>query len=114
MAWSARLLADLDNIGAAVVWALDRGDPDDSALAVRTLVGLATVGQWNRSIMIDSMAVRAIEVVADGPPAWRAQILALAAYYELNQGGPTAGSSSAGSRSATVSCGERCSRASRM
>ena len=53
---------------------------------MRTLVGLATVGQWNRSIMIDSMAVRAIDVVADGPPAWRAQILALASYFELNQG----------------------------
>ena len=71
---------------AAVSWALDRDDPADSSLAVRSLVGLATVGQWNRSIMIDRMAVRAIEVVADGPPAWRATILGLASYHELNRG----------------------------
>ena len=42
-------------------WGLDRDDPEDAALAVRTLVGLATFGQWNRSIMIDSMAVRAVD-----------------------------------------------------
>ena len=60
LVWSARLLADLDNVAAAVTWALDRDDPDDTALGVRTLVALATVGQWNRSIMIDSMAVRAV------------------------------------------------------
>ncbi len=36
--------------------------------------------------MIDRMAVRAIEVVADGPPAWRATILGLASYHELNRG----------------------------
>jgi predicted ATPase/class 3 adenylate cyclase len=84
--WSARLMANLDNVRAAVSWALDRDDPADSSLAIRSLVALATVGQWNRSIMIDRMAVRAIEVVADGPPEWRAPILALASYHELNRG----------------------------
>ena len=54
--WSDRLVADLDNVRAAVSWALDRDDPADSSLAVRVLVGLCTVGQWNRSIMIDRMA----------------------------------------------------------
>jgi predicted ATPase len=84
--WSARLMANLDNVRAAVSWALDRDDPADSALAIRCLVALTSVGQWNRSIMIDRMAVRAIEVVADGPAEWRAPVLALASYHELNRG----------------------------
>ncbi len=36
--------------------------------------------------MIDRMAVRAIEVVTDGPAEWRMPILALAAYHEFEPG----------------------------
>jgi predicted ATPase/class 3 adenylate cyclase len=89
--WSERLMADLDNVRVAVAWALGRGDDADATFAVRTLVALATYGQWIRSTTVDAMAVGALETVANGPPKWRATIFALASYHELNQGRPDVG-----------------------
>ncbi len=41
LAWRSRESAELDNLRAAVTWALDRDDPDDIALALRIIGALA-------------------------------------------------------------------------
>jgi predicted ATPase/class 3 adenylate cyclase len=90
-AWMWRVYSDLDNARAAVAWALDRDEPDDTALAVRVLVGLAWFGQGNRATSLDAMAMRTIDVVDAAPPAWRSTIFALASQHEVNQGRPARG-----------------------
>jgi hypothetical protein len=89
--WTERILADLDNIRAAIAWGLDRDDEADVALAVRPLAALAGFGQTIRSTAIDTMAVRATAAVANGPPKWRSSVFALASYHEMSQGRPERG-----------------------
>ena len=86
--WTWRLHADLDNVRAAVDWGLDRDDSEAAALAVRTIVGLAWFAQSNRAISLDDMAMRAVDLVADGPPEWRSVVFVLASQHELNRGQP--------------------------
>jgi predicted ATPase/class 3 adenylate cyclase len=84
--WMRRLVADLDNIHAAIAWGLDRADPDDVALAVRSIAALAAFARALGSTTISSMAVRATAAVVDGPSAWRSAVFTLASYHELTQG----------------------------
>ena len=70
------------------MWGLDRDDSEAAALAVRTIVGLAWFAQSNRAISLDDMAMRAVDLVADGPPEWRSVVFALASQHELNRGQP--------------------------
>jgi predicted ATPase/class 3 adenylate cyclase len=86
--WSWRLHADLDNVRAAIAWGLDRDDPQDTALAIRTIVGVAWFAQSNRAISLDTMAMQAVDLVDDGPPEWRSVVFALASQHELNRGQP--------------------------
>jgi tetratricopeptide (TPR) repeat protein len=86
--WMWRVYSDLDNARAAIAWGLDREEPDDNALAVRVLVGLAWFAQGNRSTSLDSLAMRAVDMVENTPRQWRATILALGCQHELNQGRP--------------------------
>jgi hypothetical protein len=86
--WTWRLHADLDNVRAAIAWSLDREDPAETQLAVRTIVGLAWFAQSNRAISLDAMAMQALDLVADGPPEWRSVVFALASQHELNRGQP--------------------------
>jgi predicted ATPase/class 3 adenylate cyclase len=86
--WLARLVANFDNVRAAVVWALDRDDREDTASALRMLAALAPFGQWDRSTSLGAIGARAVEAVMDEQPAWRSPILSLASYHEMNQGRP--------------------------
>ncbi len=86
--WTDRVLADLDNIRAAMSWGLDRDDPADSTLAVRSIAALAGFGHTFRSTLVDGMAVRATAKVVDGPPELRSLVYALASYHEVTQGRP--------------------------
>ena len=59
---------------------------EDAALAVRTIVGLAWFAQSNRAISLDDMAMRAVDLVADGPPEWRSAVFALASQPRTEPG----------------------------
>ncbi len=83
--WIGRLRADLDNIRAAVGWALERDDPDERALAVRILASLEETGRLDPAMGLGALGVEAIGAAAVSPPELRAPVLTLAAYHEWNQ-----------------------------
>jgi predicted ATPase/class 3 adenylate cyclase len=75
-----RLLRDLDNLRAAVTWALDRNDRDDNELGLRIpaalylesiMVGSAGIAEW---------ALRALPLVDSTSPTRRHQILICVAW----------------------------------
>jgi predicted ATPase/class 3 adenylate cyclase len=88
LAWGARVSAELDNIRSAVAWGVDRDDPADGELALRTIAALSYFAQENRSSAIDVLASHAIDVALPSRAELRAPTLALASYHEMNRGNP--------------------------
>ena len=86
MLWIRRLRADLDNIRAAVAWALERSDLDEQELALRILASLDETTRNFPDTGLGALATQAISALETSPPALRVPILNLAAYYEWNQG----------------------------
>lgn len=86
--WSARLRAELDNVRAAVGWALDRAEPDEQELGVRIVAALAPVSGQRFDSGVDALAAQASTAAESCPPELRAPVLTGAAYFELNQGRP--------------------------
>ena len=60
LAIRTRLRADVDNIRAAVTWALDRDDADDQELGVRIIVALTYEVTMDRSAGYGTWAERAL------------------------------------------------------
>jgi predicted ATPase/class 3 adenylate cyclase len=81
LSWKRSLVADLDNVRAAVTWSLERDDAADTKYALRIISALARfislitaeTGEW---------AERATTRVADAPPEQRAGVFAAAAYVQ--------------------------------
>ena len=86
--WIARFHAQLDDLRAAVGWALDRADPTDRELAVRIVAALAWHGRFDHTSGLDALAARVATTAEECPPELRSPALALASYYEFNQGRP--------------------------
>jgi predicted ATPase/class 3 adenylate cyclase len=86
--WIARVHAELDELRAAVGWALDREDPADRELAVRIVAALAWHGQFDHTTGLDALAAQAATTAEECHPELRSPALALASYYEFNQGRP--------------------------
>jgi len=84
--WVNRLRADLDNVRAAVIWALERDDPDDQELALRILAPLEGTLRGYHYLALGALAVQGIDAAQTSPPQLRAPVLTLAAYYAFNQG----------------------------
>jgi predicted ATPase/class 3 adenylate cyclase len=84
--WVGRKRADLDNIRAAVGWALERDDPDDQQLALRILASLEEPERFYPDMGLGALAVQAVEAAETAPPELRTPVLTVAAYYEWNQG----------------------------
>jgi predicted ATPase/class 3 adenylate cyclase len=84
--WARRLRADLDNVRAAVGWALERDDPDDLMLAVTILAWLGEAGLTYPDMGLGVLAVEVVSAVKTSPPELRVPLLTLAAYYAWNQG----------------------------
>ena len=74
-----RILTELDNLRAAVTWALDRSDERDEELAVRIVAALAQEGGAVRATGIGSWAQRALDAADRSTPGRRQTVYGLAA-----------------------------------
>jgi predicted ATPase/class 3 adenylate cyclase len=75
-----RIQVDLDNLRAAVSWALDRDDRDDNELGLRIPAAFFTEGAMGRSSGMSELALRALPLVDSTTPERRYRILAAAAW----------------------------------
>jgi len=75
-----RLHADLDNLRAAVGWALDRDDRDDNELGVRIPAALFNEASIGRASGISEWALRALPFLDTTTPALRYQLRSCIAY----------------------------------
>jgi hypothetical protein len=82
--WQNRIRAELDNLDAAVSWALARGGPD-SRLAFRILTALLRVAHLS-PVLTRGWAEACLTRLDACPPELRAPVLAAAAYNAQNAG----------------------------
>jgi predicted ATPase/class 3 adenylate cyclase len=86
LVWRTRESAELDNLRAAVTWALDRHDPDDIRLALRVIGALAAESRIDPATGIGAWAERALPHVEITTPQLRYAVTAAAASYEARLG----------------------------
>jgi predicted ATPase/class 3 adenylate cyclase len=87
--WLARLGAELDNLRAAIGWALDRDDPADADLALRIIAPLwYYIRSHAGATGLEPLAAQATTAAKQARPELRSPVLAQASYYEMNQGRP--------------------------
>ncbi len=79
LAWRTRENAELDNLRAAVTWALDRDEPDDIRLALRIIGALAYESRIDPAAGIGAWAERALPHVEITTPPLRYAVTAAAA-----------------------------------
>lgn len=86
LVWHARIVDDLDNLRAVVIWGLDRDDPADVDLALRVIAGLIAAGLWHRELGLAQWALDATARVADAAADRRAAVRAAAASGAVQSG----------------------------
>ena len=84
--WAHDLRAELDNVRAAVGWALDADDPEEQELGVRIVARLSGIANYDHALGIGALALLALAVVDGFPADLRAPVLSAAGYQALNQG----------------------------
>ena len=82
--WRTRIRSELDNLRAAVSWALPRHD-HDAQLAIRIVAALARESYLDRSAGIGAWAERAASRTASSAPGLRYAVLAAAAQDALGR-----------------------------
>jgi len=85
-----RLRAELENVRAAVTWALDRDDDDDRELGLGIVVALTYEVTMDRSAGYGVWADRALNCVERWQPGQRSAVLATATQAALQRGDMTA------------------------
>src|SRR5262249_47788568 len=83
--WLARLHAEIDNVRAAVGWALDRNDVEEQELGLRILASLVEA-RSTREMGLGALAAQALPLAEIRGPELRVPVLTVAAYHEWNQG----------------------------
>jgi predicted ATPase/class 3 adenylate cyclase len=83
--WFARLLAELDNVRAAVGWSLDRDNPEERELGLRILA-LLVEARTLREVGLGALAAQAVPAAEESRSELRVPVLTVAAFYEWNQG----------------------------
>jgi len=86
LTWRTRESAELDNLRAAVTWALDRDEPDDVRLALRVIGALAVESRIDSAAGIGAWAERALPHIDITTPPLRYAVTAAAASYEVRLG----------------------------
>jgi predicted ATPase/class 3 adenylate cyclase len=84
--WVALMRVEIDNVRAAVGWALDRDEDDDQMIALRILAPLSVGGRAYSETGLDTLAAQAVPIAEGAPPKLRAPVLALAAMHHWGQG----------------------------
>jgi tetratricopeptide (TPR) repeat protein len=84
--WVGRLRADLDNVRAAVGWALERDAAEEQELALRILASLDEPSRGYPDMGIGTLGTQAVPTAEAASPELRVPVLSLAAFYEWNQG----------------------------
>jgi predicted ATPase/class 3 adenylate cyclase len=84
--WLARIRADIDNLRAAIGWALDSNESSDQELALSILAPLSWISQNCNDLGIDVLATRALPVAERSAPELRTPVLTLAAFHHWQQG----------------------------
>jgi predicted ATPase/class 3 adenylate cyclase len=78
--WLPRVRADLDDLRAAVTWALESGDDDDKELAVRTAAALTNLACDGRGNGIHAWIARCTALVERSTPGRRLALLGADAF----------------------------------
>jgi hypothetical protein len=84
--WAARLREDLDNVRAAVGWALERDDTEEQRLALEILAALEMTVRGYPVMWFGSLAIEAAGAAQTAPPELRTPVLTLAAHGEWTLG----------------------------
>jgi predicted ATPase/class 3 adenylate cyclase len=84
--WRTRKVADLDNLRAAVTWAVNREYADDVRLALRIVGELASETQWDPAAGVGAWAEQALRHVEITSPQLRYAVTAAAAFHQTNLG----------------------------
>jgi tetratricopeptide (TPR) repeat protein len=85
LVWRERLLGDLDNLRAAVIWGLDTGVEEDQQTAVAIIAWLA-YESMNRATGIGRWAEQAIPALERSAPGYRSAVLGAAAWEAMYRG----------------------------
>ena len=80
------LRAEMDNLRAAVTWALDRADPEDQEFGVRITVALVYETTQDRSSEYGLWAELALERVTRWPVGASSALLGAAAMMDAHRG----------------------------
>jgi predicted ATPase/class 3 adenylate cyclase len=83
--WRPRLGVELDNLRAAVTWALDRGG-DDAMLALRIIAALEWESARGDTVGVGAWAERAIDDARRASPGMRCDILSAASWAAIIRG----------------------------
>jgi predicted ATPase/class 3 adenylate cyclase len=86
LAWRARERAELDNLRAAVTWALDRDEGDDLPLALRIVAALAGESAINPTAGVGTWAEAALPHLRGASAPLRYAVTAAAASHHTNRG----------------------------
>ncbi len=80
LVWRPRVNVEIDDLRAAVTWALDRDEPDDAELAMRIIAALAVESVGNRGSGIGAWAERAVACATTASSPHAGSVLVAAAY----------------------------------
>ena len=86
LVWAERLAADLDNVRAALAWALDGPEPTDRSLGLRLAAVCALEANSGRIPGAGAWAERVLPLTDRSSPAERAAIQVGAAWHALHRG----------------------------
>jgi predicted ATPase/class 3 adenylate cyclase len=86
VSWAARFEVELDNLRAAVAWALDAEAQDDAELGLRITGSLASQRFCRPSIGVGEWAEAALSRIETSTPALRTSVLAVAAFNAYMDG----------------------------
>jgi tetratricopeptide (TPR) repeat protein len=85
LSWRPRLKLELDNLRAAVGWAIERTADDDSEFGLRIIASLAREAVLDRGSGIGGWAARAIVATSPSSP-WRPTVMVSAVFDAFHRG----------------------------